>query len=88
MDYNHLLFKSCFIASFRDLFLFCFVCFSVGYRTKRNSNFLLIARGGLETLNYLEISIFGDGPKNFLTAPLSPIYTNFEGGERATKRDF
>ena len=27
-------------------------------------------------------------PKNFLKAPLAPIYTNFEGGARAEKTQF
>ena len=31
-------------------------------------------------LYYFEISIFSDGPINFLKAPFAPIYTNFEGG--------
>ena len=34
-----------------------------------------------------ELSIFGD-PEIVLKAPLEPIYTNFEGGARAEKRDF
>ena len=27
-------------------------------------------------------------PKNFLKAPLAPIFTSFEGGARAKKRNF
>ena len=33
-------------------------------------------------------SIFGDGPLNFLKAPLAPIYTNFEGERAPKKCDF
>ena len=39
-------------------------------------------------LYYFEIYIFGDDPKIFLKAPLAPIYTNFEWGSCAKKRDF
>ena len=45
---------------------------------------------GVPPLNYLEISIFGypTEPKNFLKAPLAPINSKFEGGERAKKTRF
>ena len=39
-------------------------------------------------LCYFEISIFGDGPKIFLKAPLASIYINFEGERAQKKRDF
>ena len=68
MDHNPLLFNNCVIVLIRFiLVLFC--CFSVGYRTKRNCSFVFYSQGRLGgggglsflSLNYVEMSVFGDG---------------------------
>ena len=61
MDYNPFLCTKFVIASFRFSFI-CFVCFSVGYRTKRNCNFVLVAISGYRKGDLKkDLEILGEG---------------------------